>query len=144
MEDDAFEDIGSAAARVVMGVARPGVTPAQPNISVFGCPSLRGGDSTARHSGTAAGTEKGGALAGGGPTSAAQAGTGEARRAHNSGGGTAVVLGFRRRGTGAAARGPYMPPRQSTIDTVSDGWVAPSRITPATGGLGNARLCGGE
>lgn len=104
MEDDGWTDIGSAAARVVMGVARPGVTPAQPNISVFGCPSLRGGDSTARHSGTAAGTERV-TLAGGGPTSAAQAGTGEARRAHNSGGGTAVVLMFKCRPP-RGARGP--------------------------------------
>jgi hypothetical protein len=137
MEDDAWTDIGSAAARVVMGVARPGVTPAQPNISVFGCPSLRGGNSTARHSGTAAGTERDVLAAREDTTSAALAGTGEARRAHNSGGGTAVVLEFRRRGTGAT--GPTWPPRP-TINTVSDGGVAPSRITPATGGLGNARM----
>lgn len=116
MEDDAFEDIGSAAARVVMGVARPGVTPdaceaealnTTPELFTarlsVGTPAARGVrpnilDGTSRYSPLRLPPElKGVAPAGGGPASAAQAGTGEARRAHNSGGGTAVVLKFRLR-----------------------------------------------
>ena len=56
---------------------------------------------------------------------------------HAEGGGGATILEFRRRGTGAT--GPTWPP-QPTINTVSDGGVAPSRITPATGRLGNRIL----
>jgi len=52
------------------------------------------------------------------------------------GGGGATILQFRRR---SGAAGPKRPPRQSAIDTVTDGGVALSQFTPATGGLGHAR-----
>ena len=55
----------------------------------------------------------------------------------HSGGGTAVILQFERKGTGAA--GPTSPPRQDFRDRTADGRVGPSRHPPATGGLGNAR-----
>lgn len=73
---------------------------------------------------------------------AALAGTGVARRAHHDGeprggAGADVIFVDFRRGTGAAARGPYMPPRQDFRDRTADGRVGPSRCPPATGGLGN-------
>lgn len=67
-------------------------------------------------------------------------GAADATSRHGGGGDTAVILEFRGRRTGATQPcGPTWPPRHSTIDTVSDGRVGPSRNTPATGGLGNAR-----
>ena len=73
---------------------------------------------------------------------AALAGTGVARRAHHDGeprggAGADVIFVDFRRGTGAAARGPNMPPRPD--HRTPDGRVGPSRVPPATGGLGNAR-----
>jgi len=70
----------------------------------------------------------------------ALAGTGGTRRAHHDArGGTGIVIWVNFGGTGAAARGPYMPPRQDFRDRTADGRVGPSRCPPATGGLGNAR-----
>lgn len=160
--DDDFEPISAIVERLVqgMGVARPGVTPARPIYALgpqspldalmgrlpgnkdFPGASDRAGAylrsvadcervsfHAARHSGTAAGTEKG---APGRGEEGTQPGAGH--RAEGGGGGT--ILQFRRR---SGAAGPKRPPRQSAIDTVTDGRVALSGITPATGGLGDAR-----
>lgn len=90
MEDDAFEDIGSAAARVVKGVAP----------------------------------------AGGGPASAAQAGTGETRRADHDGGGTAVILEFKCR----PSRGAREPAPQDLFEEQGPGApVTPLRVRTKLG-----------
>lgn len=74
-------------------------------------------------------------------SSAGTLAAGRQGRAHHvaGGGGTDNVIWVNFK-TGAAARGPYMPPRQAFRDRTPDERVGPSRITPATGGLGNRIL----
>lgn len=163
MDDDAWTDIGAAAARVVMGVARPGVPGTVCSLTgplvladdphhglprwldanpyrIFG-----GRNCAARHSGIAAGTERGApapreAEAG----ASAQAGTGGNRRAQHGkpegGAGAVIWVNF---GTGAAQPfGPTWPPRQyGIIDRTSDG-KSPSQLIhndPGTARCGNRR-----